>query len=146
MHLTSGRLLALTEEQAKQESQNYRVQLDDYTSERTQFKAMPAYQYQADDDQLVRGGDIIFIASNVLISNKQAFLHYSKLKKQQYLAKQEINLSLEEKSGWEINLYQEPLDNNKFLKVGDIISLYHSEADATLGLKRKTRSVDIKEF
>lgn len=67
-------------------------------------------------------------------------------KKQVQSTKIEINLSLEEKSGWEINLFSEPLDHNKLLKVGDVVCLYHSEADATLSMQRKLRCVDIKSF
>ena len=53
MHLDSSKFLACHNQEANVQKNNYKVTLEDYTSENTLFKIVPAFKYQKDGD-LVR--------------------------------------------------------------------------------------------
>jgi hypothetical protein len=50
MHINSSKFLACYLQEATVEKGNYKVTLDDYTSENTLFRIVPAFKYQKDGD------------------------------------------------------------------------------------------------
>jgi inositol 1,4,5-triphosphate receptor type 1/inositol 1,4,5-triphosphate receptor type 3 len=45
MHVASSRFLACHEIESRYENQNYKLQLDDFSSEATVFNVVPAFKY-----------------------------------------------------------------------------------------------------
>lgn len=45
MHVASGRFLGCHEVESRYENQNYQLKLDDFTSDATVFKIVPAFRY-----------------------------------------------------------------------------------------------------
>jgi len=45
MHINSSKYLACPSEESKHEKENYKLTLDDYSSDNTMFKIVPAFFY-----------------------------------------------------------------------------------------------------
>lgn len=56
MHINSSKFLACHDKESKLEKENYEITLDDYSSDNTQFKIIPAYKYQKDGNLVVYEG------------------------------------------------------------------------------------------
>lgn len=72
MHVNSSKFLACYPVEASIEKGNYRVTLDDYTSENTLFRIVPAFKYQKDGDLVIN-------------YSKFSIISYFKSKKDKYL-------------------------------------------------------------
>ena len=59
------------------EQENFQITSDEYTSESTSFKIIPAYKYQKDGDTIIYDGEIVYIVRSQAFHNKQTFLHAS---------------------------------------------------------------------
>ncbi|EAR98945.2 MIR domain protein (macronuclear) [Tetrahymena thermophila SB210] len=77
MHVNSSKFLACYPIEANIEKGNYRVTLDDYTSENTLFRIVPAFKYQKDGDLTIYANEIIVIERVNSFHNKKSILHCS---------------------------------------------------------------------
>ena len=57
------------------DQENFQITLDEYTSESTSFKIIPAYKYQKDGDTVIYDGEIVYIIRSQAFHSKQTFLH-----------------------------------------------------------------------
>jgi len=51
--------------------------LDDFTSEATQFKIVPAYQFQKEGDGAIFANEIVHISRAIPFHDKSTYLHSS---------------------------------------------------------------------
>lgn len=77
MHINSSKFLACYLQEATVEKGNYKVTLDDYTSENTLFRIVPAFKYQKDGDLTIYANEIIVIERVNPFHNKKTSLHAS---------------------------------------------------------------------
>ncbi|EGR27735.1 MIR domain protein [Ichthyophthirius multifiliis] len=77
LHLNSCKWLACKPMEAKYEKENFRITLDDYTSDNTMFKILPTFKYQKDGDQSIFANEIVYIARYQDINNKMTFINTS---------------------------------------------------------------------
>lgn len=61
LHLDSAKFLACHDHESKYEKENFLVTLDEYTSDATRFKIVPAYKYQSDGDMLIYNNESVEI-------------------------------------------------------------------------------------
>ena len=52
------------------EQENFQITSDEYTSESTSFKIIPAYKYQKDGDTVIYDGEIVYIVRSQAFHNK----------------------------------------------------------------------------
>ncbi|CAD8168125.1 unnamed protein product [Paramecium pentaurelia] len=157
LHIASGKFLSCHDNEAQLENQNYLIKLDDYSSDYTVFKIVPAYMYQSHGEQDVNAGEMCAITRAMPISNRFAYINCSQMEiseikgnaslKSEHIQKKEINASVEQSHSWKIVLFQQYIsENSRNLRVGDCIWLYHSEAEATLSVKKYQEAVDKTNF
>lgn len=79
MHLDSSKFLACHNQEANVQKNNYKVTLEDYTSENTLFKIVPAFKYQKDGDLTIYANEIIVIERVNPLHNKRSILHASEI-------------------------------------------------------------------
>lgn len=134
-HIQSHRFLTLiSRESAEIEKENLKLSLEDYTSEYSHFRIEPSYKYQKEGSGFVRLEDKVHFEITIPELNRVAFLHSSKgpsivppisrliseLSSQGInldLAKsvQEINVSLDQKTRWALNVYAPIVKNSSHL-------------------------------
>lgn len=165
IHLDSFKYLACWDLEADNEKENFKLQLDDYPSDRTIFKFLPAYNYQKDADQIINENETVCIAHINRSLRKEVFLHVSKeisslqqrlaafsnkdrVIKEKFITRsslvKEANASLDEKSMWKMRIFSTELEEESmFLKSGDLIWIYHSEMNASLSANKKTSALQL---
>ena len=171
IHLDSYKYLACYEKEAEHEKENCKLQLDEYPSEYTIFRIIPAFKYQKDAEQILHENETVLITHFTKGSKKEVFLHasdeISNIRKQKLpngyetkekdsfhyketkpkkttIFKREANASIEQKSYWKIQIFSNEFDENSmFLKSGDIIWIYHSELNASLSATKKAESFQL---
>ncbi|CAD8132784.1 unnamed protein product [Paramecium pentaurelia] len=169
LHLASSKFLACHQKEARVESSNYKITLDELPSDASLFKILPAYKYQKEGEQVIYASDIVYIVRATSLMNKLTFLHasqemgnYGKTKKKQKsdedlqvyrnekdIIKREVNASLDEENQtqWRISVYSDYVpETSGCLKCGDVIWLHHSETNTTIAATRKGKPVDQKNF
>ncbi|CAD8103545.1 unnamed protein product [Paramecium sonneborni] len=169
LHLASSKFLACHQKEARVESSNYKITLDELPSDASLFKILPAYKYQKEGEQVIYASDIVYIVRATSLMNKLTFLHasqemgnYGKTKKKQKsdedlqsykndkdIIKREVNASLDEENQtqWRIFVYSDYVaETSGCLKCGDVIWLHHSETNTTIAATRKGKPVDQKNF
>lgn len=77
MHVESSKFLSCHDEESHLEKENYLITLDDYTSDSTMFKILPAFKYQMDGDMVVYADEIITVVGAKAFLNKSTYLHAS---------------------------------------------------------------------
>ena len=70
LHLNSSKFLACLDCESKMEQENFQITSDEYTSESTSFKIIPAYKYQKDGDTVIYDGEIVYIVRSQAFHNK----------------------------------------------------------------------------
>ncbi|CAD8068825.1 unnamed protein product [Paramecium sonneborni] len=169
LHLASSKFLACHQKEARVESSNYRITLDELPSDSSLFKILPAYKYQKEGEQVIYASDIVYIVRAISFMNKLTYLHasqemgnYGKSQKKRKsdedllmykndkdIIKREVNAALDEENQtqWRISVYSDYVpETSGFLKCGDVIWLHHSETNTTVAATRKGKSVDQKNF
>ncbi|CAD8059333.1 unnamed protein product [Paramecium primaurelia] len=169
LHLASSKFLACHQKEARVESSNYKITLDELPSDSSLFKILPAYKYQKEGEQVIYASDIVYIVRATSFMNKLTFLHasqemgnYGKSRKQKKsdedllllkndkdIVKREVNAALDEENQtqWRISVYSDYVpETSGFLKCGDVIWLHHSETNTTIAATRKGKPVDQRNF
>lgn len=78
LHISSNKFLALhPDKEAEFETENYRLLLDDTSSEATLFKFSPCYRHQKDSEGLIYLSDNVYLESALRIRHKIPFIHFS---------------------------------------------------------------------
>ncbi|KRX08878.1 MIR motif [Pseudocohnilembus persalinus] len=78
LHIESCKFLSCHLQQiSKIQSQNYALSLQDYTSEATLFKIIPAFNYQKEGDQVVFSNELIMLIRAIPFHNKTTYLNCS---------------------------------------------------------------------
>lgn len=155
LHVTSNKFLACRNTEADIEKENYKISLNEFSSDATVFKFFPCYKHQKESEGIIYIDDHIFITTTNVVLNKVSYIHLSKptnvkikkaeLKEENQVLglqanevtksrpKIEVNSSLESQTKLKMNFYSiyQP-ETISFLECGDIVWLNHSELDATL--------------
>lgn len=82
MHILSNKFLSVSFVEADIEKENYKISLEEYSSESTFFKILPSYKYQKESEGRVFLEDIVFIACAGSYLNKIPYLHCSNTRTQ----------------------------------------------------------------
>lgn len=82
MHLLSNKFLSVSFVEADVEKENYKISLEEYSSDATFFKILPSYKYQKESEGKVFVEDIVFIACAGSYLNKVPYLHSSNTRSQ----------------------------------------------------------------
>lgn len=77
LHLASSKFLACDMKEAKFENQNYKLTLDNYPSEASMFRIVPAFKFQKDGDQIIYASEVVRIMRSIPLLNKPTFVHCS---------------------------------------------------------------------
>lgn len=77
LHVSSNKFLACRNTEAEIERENYKVSLDEFSSDVTMFKFLPCYKHQKESEGIIYIDDSIYIASTNAMLNKTPFLHIS---------------------------------------------------------------------
>ncbi|XP_053404110.1 inositol 1,4,5-trisphosphate receptor type 2-like isoform X2 [Mercenaria mercenaria] len=122
------------------ESNNMAVELHDYDAKHAQFKVMPRYKVKAEGDVVQVDDQIVFES----VKSSGQYLHVSKtlLGGQSVYQKREsdnstdgnyeLNLSVQQSGFTIFRKYKPSPDDEKKVKVGDIVRFYHKEMEAYL--------------
>lgn len=150
LHISSNRFLACRDVESDFEKENYKVNLDEITSDATVFKFHPCYKHQKESEGVIYIDDSVSLVSPNTLVNRWLFIHMSnptatkirhdsahiKMEKHDYNKskfKVEINASLESQSRFHINFYTNYYsETSSILECADIIWLNHSELNAML--------------
>ncbi|EGR32737.1 MIR domain protein [Ichthyophthirius multifiliis] len=77
LHLNSSKFLACQIIESKYEKENYKILLDDFSSEQTLFKIIPAFAYQKESATYIYENECIKIVKAQNFNNKTINLHFS---------------------------------------------------------------------
>ncbi|XP_052783710.1 inositol 1,4,5-trisphosphate receptor type 1-like isoform X3 [Mya arenaria] len=113
------------------ESNNMAVELHDYNAKHAQFKVMPRYKVKAEGDVVQVDDQIVFES----VKSPGQYLHVSKslLGGQSVYQKGfELNLSVQQSGFTVMRKYKPTPDDEKKVKVGDMVAFYHKEMEAYL--------------
>ena len=75
LHIASNKLLACHFVEAEVEKENYLLELVDVPCEATNFKIMPSYKHQKENEGYIYYKDLVFIACTSNFVNKVPYLH-----------------------------------------------------------------------
>lgn len=152
-HIQSHRFLTLnSQKSAEVERENLKLSLEDYGSEYSHFRIEPSFRYQKEGAGLVRLNDKVHFEITIPELNRVAYLHSSKnsvitppvgrlltgLSSVSFSEENpnslEINVSLDKKTRWAIDLYSPFIkDSTQYLSCGDYIWLTRAEEQVCLG-------------
>ncbi|KAL4219957.1 hypothetical protein ACF0H5_020368 [Mactra antiquata] len=113
------------------ESNNMAVELLDYDAKHAQFKVMPRYKVKAEGDVVQVDDQIVFESAK----SSGQFLHVSKTLlggASIYQKGYELNLSVQQSGFTVYRKYKPSVDDDKKVKVADIVRFYHKEMEAYL--------------
>lgn len=79
LHISSNKFLALRPVEADMERENYKLFLEDITSDYTVFKFMPCYRHQKDSEGLIFINDHVYLTSAILILNRVPYVHFTEI-------------------------------------------------------------------
>ena len=82
MHVSSNKFLSVTFIEADKEKENYKISLEEYSSDSTFFKILPSFIYQKESEGKVFVEDIVFIVCAGNYLNKIPYLHCADTKPQ----------------------------------------------------------------
>lgn len=113
------------------ESNNMAVELHDYDAKHAQFKVMPRYKVKAEGDVVQVDDQIVFES----VKSSGQYLHVSKTllgSMSVYQKSYELNLSVQQSGFTVFRKYKPSPEDEKKVKVGDIVRFYHKEMEAYL--------------
>ncbi|CAG9317756.1 unnamed protein product [Blepharisma stoltei] len=150
-HIQSHKFLTLNSQKSSEvERENLKLSLEDYGSEYSHFRIEPSFRYQKEGNGLVRLNDKVHFEIAIPELNRMAYLHSSKdtlilppisrlmtglsaSGSEEQPNSLEINVSLDKKTRWAINLYAPFVkDSNQYLSCGDYIWLTRVEEQVCL--------------
>jgi len=74
LHLASNKFLSCRFLEADVEKENYKLELEDIPSEATNFKILPSYKHQKENEGMIYYNDTFYIVHSQSILNKMAYL------------------------------------------------------------------------
>ena len=75
LHIASNRFISCHYENAAQETENFKLDFDDFASEYTVWKFMTTASYQRDTERVIYIGDTVNISSSMASQVKNPFVH-----------------------------------------------------------------------
>ncbi|KAL4462524.1 hypothetical protein ABPG74_000354 [Tetrahymena malaccensis] len=95
LHLNSSKFLSCNSVESKWEKENYEISLEEFCTDSTLFKIIPAFKYQKDSSNAISEGDCIMIIRALPFNNKTIHLHCSmelmEMKKKTQMQKQLVH-------------------------------------------------------
>lgn len=75
MHISSNKFLACNYFEADEEKENFKLELDEYPSDNTCFRMMPAYLHQTRVDGLIYADEPLYIIMDKIYLGMKPYLH-----------------------------------------------------------------------
>ncbi|XP_060553969.1 inositol 1,4,5-trisphosphate receptor type 2-like [Ruditapes philippinarum] len=113
------------------EGKNMAIVLLPYNAKNAQFKVMPRYKVKAEGDVVQEGDQIVFES----VKSAGHYVHVSKAtfgNQSVYQRSHELNLSVQQSGFTIFRKYKPTPDDNKKVKIGNIVRFYHKEMEAYL--------------
>jgi hypothetical protein len=142
MHLKSKKFLTITRESAELQKDCVRLTLDEQGNANSVFFVMPYYKFRTE-------GQKVIVNDQIRLWNRKSNQHIHLSDMQYDGKKREVNMSSNAlNTKWRIRLFTGfigPKFSSKFLKAGDVIRLYHQNADGYLDVDpEKSNTVKIR--
>lgn len=167
-HLRSHKFLTLNSSvSAEAEKDNFKITLEDFPSDYSHFRIVPSYKFQKHGSGGIKVFDKVYLEILIPELRKVAFMHGSKghyidimmnsikdytdysqentigtQSNEQKLKAIEVNVSLDQKTRWSIDVYGDIQKENKHLACGDYIWLTMPEENVILTVYKKRWEVD----
>lgn len=141
LHLKTNKYLTVARESAEMQKDCMRLTLDEEGNSNSIFYIQPYYKFRNE-------GQKVLIFDQVRFWNRKSnlYINLSKYTLNNDINRREVNMSTDSKSAkWRMRLFTPFLGPEiaKSLKVGDVIRLYHKEAEGYLSVNSKTHAIKI---
>ncbi|KRX06791.1 MIR motif [Pseudocohnilembus persalinus] len=91
LHVASNKFLSCKYTEADYEKENFKVELQEFSTKNTHFKFLPSFSYQKRNDNIIEVQDAVYITLYKPYLGKVPYLNLSKrTKKKQYKVRQEL--------------------------------------------------------
>lgn len=77
LHISSNKFLSFKNVEADIERENYKIGLDEFSSDMTIFKFLPCYKHQRESEGVIYLDDSVYIATTNTALNKLSYVHLS---------------------------------------------------------------------
>lgn len=132
-HVSSAKFLSISSsENAEIEKDNLKLTVNDFFSDASLIRVLPAYKYQTEGTALVKYKDCVYLEITIPGTAKTSYVHCSNLE-----TVKEVNCSMDVRTKWRIQHFSSIHTNDKLL-YGDHIWLTHSELLTSIVAKRNS--------
>ncbi|KAL3860316.1 hypothetical protein ACJMK2_010455, partial [Sinanodonta woodiana] len=129
-HIFTGKFVHMSTTQTSQIDKNYmKVSLHEFNAKNAQFKILPRYKVKSEGEVVQLFDQIVYES----IKSPGHYFHTSQPSQIDYISwGSELNLGVERSSFTLIGSFRESLDQERFVRGGSVIRLFHKELEAYL--------------
>ncbi|XP_029657301.1 inositol 1,4,5-trisphosphate receptor-like, partial [Octopus sinensis] len=126
---TSKYLHMCTTQTSQHDKNNMMISLNEFNAKNAQFRILPRYKVKSEGEVVQLFDQIVFES----VKSPGHFFHASeKFQIDCYSEGSELNLGVEKSSFTLVGCYREDLEDNRFVRGGSVIRLFHKELEAYL--------------